>query len=64
MNIGDAVAKLKDKRCMARQAWPDITYVYLFGEVIMYSHMGIESVWGPSHLDLLNDDWIEVIPGR
>lgn len=64
MNIGNAVKALKDGVYMARRKWPGITYILLDGEIINYSHLGIDSPWIPTHPDLLATDWYEVIPDR
>lgn len=64
MNISNAISLMRKGKFVARRAWPGITYIYLDGEIIKYSHLGIDSVWTPSHIDLLKTDWKEVIPER
>ena len=64
MRFGTVIKHLEDNKYMARRAWPNITYIFLDGEIIKYSHLGIDSVWTPSHQDLLKSDWYEVIPER
>lgn len=64
MNIYAALKLAKDNRYVARREWPNLTYIYLRGGDIMYSHLGIDSVWVPSHRDLLRTDWMEIIPER
>lgn len=55
---------LKDKKYLRRAPWPDITYIFLDGDIIMYSHLGIDTVYTPSHQDILGEDWQEVVPDR
>lgn len=64
MNFGEALVALRMGKFLTRQKWPNITYVFLKGEIIMYSHMGVDYVWTPAHLDLLAQDWTEVTPTR
>lgn len=61
MNIAQL---LKEGKYIKREAWPGITYIFLQGEVIIFSHLGIDHTWAPSHLDILGEDWIEVVPDR
>jgi hypothetical protein len=64
VNIYSAIKLLKDKRFVARREWPNLTYLYLRGEDIMYSSLGIDTLWVPSHRDLLRNDYKEIIPER
>lgn len=64
MNMGEVVDSLKMGLFLRRATWPNITYIYLDGDIIMYSHLGIDSVWTPNHQDLLNDDWETTMPTR
>jgi hypothetical protein len=60
MNIQHAINAIEGNGYGRRLSWPNNDYIYKFGEVIMYYSLGIDSVWVPSHLDLLALDWMEV----
>lgn len=62
MNIQQAIDAMRDRRFVARPHWGHRCYVFLNGEIFMYSQNGYESTWMPSHPDLLAEDWTEVIP--
>lgn len=64
MNIYGALKLIQDRKYVARREWPNLTYLYLRGEDIMYSALGIDTLWVPSHRDLLRTDWKEIIPER
>lgn len=59
-----ALNQLKEGKFLARTSWPGITYVYFDGTTFFYSHLGYDSIWQPSHSDLLAEDWEEVVPTR
>lgn len=62
MNIQGALDNIRDGRFVARQGWGERVYIYLAGDLIMYSANGWDSVWEPPHPDLLASDWQEIIP--
>jgi hypothetical protein len=64
MNISGAIELMREGRFVARQDWGHRVYVFMRPHVdyFTYSHNGSDTVWVPPHLDLLADDWQEVIP--
>lgn len=64
MNLGSAIKLMQDNRFVARKEWPNLTYVFLRGEVFMLSSVGKDDTWTPTHRDLLRNDWREIIPER
>lgn len=64
MNIWQAIELMKDRRYVRREGWPGITYIFLIGDIIYRSHLGIDDPWTPTHKDLLTADYIEIIPER
>lgn len=64
MNVQFAIDKMKDNRYVARSGWGERCYLYLDGEIFMYSRNGFDSPWQAPHPDLLADDWNEAIPQR
>lgn len=64
MNLGNALELLNQGGYLRRDAWPGITYIFKDGEVLFYSHLGIDKLWTPTHADLLANDWSDIIPDR
>lgn len=64
MNISNAISLMLKGKYVARRKWPERTYIFLDGDVIKYSSLGIDSLWQPSHQDLLKSDYKEIIPER
>jgi hypothetical protein len=59
MNIQYAIETIRAGGYAYRLDWPGITYIFVYGDVIMLSQLGIDSVWVPSHVDLFASDWLE-----
>lgn len=65
MKIQYALDTIQQGGFCRRLGWPNQTYIFMFGDVIMLNQLGIDSVWVPSHLDLFATDWMEqVTPNR
>ena len=66
MNIGGAIDSIKNGRYVSRPSWGHRVYLLLDkgADVITYSHNGYDDPWTPAHIDLLANDWEEVIPHR
>lgn len=62
MNFQDIIKAGKYAARPGNPHWDERTYIYLDGDIIIYSSRGYDYTWTPSHPDLLADDWIEVIP--
>lgn len=60
MKIQFAMDVMEAQGFARRTSWPNISYIFKYGDVIMYSLLGIDSVWVPSHLDLFAADWAEI----
>ena len=61
-NFQFALNKMRDGRYVGRPAWGHRCYLFLDGDLLLYSSNGYDSPWVPGHPDLLAEDWGEVIP--
>lgn len=65
MNICEALRQMQSgKRFFARPYWGHRVYLYVDGDVIQLSSNGFDSPWQAPHIDLMAEDWVEVIPHR
>ncbi len=64
MNFGGVIQQLQIGGYLTRAAWPNLTYIFLDGEIIRYSNTGIDYDWVPSHIDLMANDWDTTLPRR
>lgn len=64
MKFGDALELIKMGRFLNRPVWGHRVYVFLpkWSDVVTISHNGYDSIWHIPHVDLLADDWQEIIP--
>jgi hypothetical protein len=62
MNIYEALTSISNRGFVARPKWGHRCYLFMDGDIIMYSSNGFDSPWQAPHPDLLAEDWEDIIP--